>query len=241
MPAPPHDLAALAAWPEAFTRYFADHFAFRSRLVRWQARVRVGLLEHVPGARRDAWRRRLVVLRQRRRGRGLHRHARPFTATELERWRSTLQHTQDWLERRGIDYVFVLAPDKHWIYPDRMPAGFNRPVDPPRSISSSTTFAPFRPSTSSTRATGLAASASGERLYHLTDTHWNDRGAFVAYQQVMARIGPPLAPAARTPDDMEARVIPRSGFDLARMLGLGGVLVEEDLQLEPRGGRARRG
>ena len=39
---------------------------------------------------------------------------------------------------------------------------------------------------------------------------------------------------------MEARVIPRSGFDLARMLGLGRVLVEEDLQLEPHRGRRSR-
>ena len=48
MPASPRDLPALAAWPDAFTKYFADHFAFRSRLVRWQARVRVGLLETSP-------------------------------------------------------------------------------------------------------------------------------------------------------------------------------------------------
>ena len=33
----------------------------------------------------------------------------------------------------------------------------------------------------------MAESAAGERLYHLTDTHWNDRGAFVAYQQVMTQ------------------------------------------------------
>ena len=39
---------------------------------------------------------------------------------------------------------------------------------------------------------------------------------------------------------MEERVIPRTGFDLARMLGLGRVLVEEDMQLEPRGGRESR-
>ena len=48
MPASPRDLPALAAWPDAFTKYFADHCAFRSRLVRWQARVRVGLLETSP-------------------------------------------------------------------------------------------------------------------------------------------------------------------------------------------------
>jgi hypothetical protein len=57
---------------------------------------------------------------------------------------------------------------------------------------------------------------------------------------VMARIGPALELRARALEDMESHTVPRTGFDLARMLGLGSVLVEEDLQLEPRGGRRFR-
>ena len=95
--------------------------------------------------------------------------------------------------------MFVLAPDKHWIYPDRMPRGINRKINPPRfdqlvqhlRHSSTVNLVDIRD--------GLAAAASGERLYHLTDTHWNDRGAFIAYQQVMARIAPELALRARSP------------------------------------------
>src|SRR5688572_14655399 len=44
LPAWPHDRASLAEWPDAFTSYFADHFAFRSQLVRWQSRFRVEVL-----------------------------------------------------------------------------------------------------------------------------------------------------------------------------------------------------
>ena len=32
------DAASLRALPEQLTRYFEDHFAFRQRLVQWQAR-----------------------------------------------------------------------------------------------------------------------------------------------------------------------------------------------------------
>jgi hypothetical protein len=239
LPATPQDLASLAAWPEAFTKYFADHFALRSRLVRWQARVRVEVLGASPtpdvlvgdngwlfygtdGAVED------------------FTGSRPFTIPELEAWRLTLQHTQDWLERRGIAYVFVLAPDKHWIYPGRMPMGLNRRAGMARidqlvdylRLHSTVHVVDVREA--------MTESAASERLYHLTDTHWNDRGAFVAYQQVMRRIGPSLALRAHTLDDMESRVILRSGFDLARLVGLGGVLVEQDLQLEPRDGRRSR-
>jgi alginate O-acetyltransferase complex protein AlgJ len=238
-PSPPRDLASLAAWPEAFTKYYADRFAFRSRLVRWQARVRVGLLKASPTPDvllgRDRW---LFYAND-----GAvedYTGAKPFTAPELEQWRSTLQHTQDWLDERGIQYVFVLAPDKHWIYPERMPDGIHGRLSPTR-LDQLVDYL-RRHSTVNIVDTreDLAASASAQRLYHLTDTHWNDQGAFIAYRQVMAVIGPPLHLQARAPEDMEARVIPRSGFDLARMLGLGRVLVEEDLQLEPHRGRRSR-
>lgn len=238
-PAMPRSLAALADWPDAFTRSFADHFAFRASLVRWQASARVGLLRTSPAAD--------VMLGDR--GWLFYNSdgalqdvtgAQPFSADDLERWRSTLQHTQDWLERRGIDYVFVLAPDKHWIYPEHMPGGLNRQIHESRFDQLVAHLRRHSTVTLVDARDGLQASAGGERLYHRTDTHWNDHGAFVTYQQVMATIGPPLDLQARTPAEMESRTIPRTGFDLARMLGLGSVLVEEDLQLEPRGGRRSR-
>lgn len=239
LPELPHDLASLQAWPDAFTKYFADNFAFRSRLVRWQARVRVHVLRSSPtpdvllggmgwlfygndGAIED------------------FTGARPFTAEELRRWSDTLQHTQDWLARRGIAYVFVLAPDKHWIYPDEMPGGLNRAPVPSR-IDQLTAHLARHSTVRVVDVRGpLQAARASDRVYHRTDTHWNDLGAFVAYQEVMRAIGPLVGLRPRHRDELELRVIPRTGLDLARMLGLGRVWVEDDLQLEPAAGRRSR-
>jgi hypothetical protein len=53
------DAASLRALPEQLTRYFEDHFAFRARLVRWQAIVRLDVLGVSPSASvikgRDGW------------------------------------------------------------------------------------------------------------------------------------------------------------------------------------------
>ena len=53
------DAASLRALPEQLTRYFEDHFAFRVRLVRWQAIVRLHALGVSPSASvikgRDGW------------------------------------------------------------------------------------------------------------------------------------------------------------------------------------------
>jgi hypothetical protein len=86
----------------------------------------------------------------------------------------------------------------------------------------------------------LVDARAKDRLYHLNDTHWNDLGAFVAYRAVMDAIGPAVGIHGRKRQALELRVIPRTGFDLGRMLGLRRLLIEEDLQLEPIGGRRSR-
>ena len=79
-----------------------------------------------------------------------------------------------------------------------------------------------------------------ERIYHQTDTHWNNRGALVAYQQIISavRVRVPATPPAWTRDAFEPvdRVV--EALDLAAMMGLKRVLRETDLALVPR--RARR-
>jgi alginate O-acetyltransferase complex protein AlgJ len=237
-PVRPHDLASLAAWPEQFTKYFADHFAFRAHLVRWQARLRVGWLRSSPTPDvllgTEGW-----LFYGADGAVEEYTAARPFSARELDEWRDTLQHTQDWLDRRGIGYAFVVAPDKHWVYPEHMPGGLNR-----REGARVDQLLAHLRTRSTVRTVDvrdvLRAAARDERLYHRTDTHWNDLGAFLAYQQVMARVGPPLGLRPRTREQMELRIVGRDGMDLAGMLGLRRVTTEEDLQLEPMGGRVAR-
>ena len=234
-PALHFDRASLSAFPDGFTKYFEDNFAFRTRLVRWQAAIRLNALHVSPSP--------TVVAG----GNGFLFYAddgaiedyvdeKPFTREELESWRLTLQHTQDWLRGRGISYVFVIAPDKHAIYPELFPASVRRLHDESRMdalvaylrASSTVNVLDLRPA--------LMAARSRERLYHRTDTHWNDRGAFVGYQQIASRLG--LQPAPRSA--FETTDVRTAGRDLAGMLGLTDVLSEDDLRLTPRNGRRAR-
>jgi hypothetical protein len=81
----------------------------------------------------------------------------------------------------------------------------------------------------------LRAAKSGGRVYWRTDTHWNDRGAFVGYQAIMthlARSWPQLAPLGA--DAFEPHVRPVSGQDLAHVFGLPDVLTDQFEELRPR-------
>jgi len=88
----------------------------------------------------------------------------------------------------------------------------------------------------------LFGAKARERVYQKTDTHWNDRGAFAAYQQIIGAVRGrvPQTPPAWTRDDFDARETIVPGMDLAGMMGLTRVLTEDDLRLVPRRPRRAR-
>ncbi len=227
------DWAAMRAWPDAASRYFEDHFAFRSALVAWQAALRFQWLHVSPSTDvvvgRDGW-----LFYAGDGGEEDYVSAVPLTAAELEQWRLTLQHTYDWLKARGIPYVFVIAPDKYAIYPEYLPTSMRRVglesrTDQLVRYLARTTDVPvldLRPS--------LLAAKTVERLYHLTDTHWNDRGAYVAYNAILTALHQQsLAPLPRT--TFVARAARTPGMDLSAIMGLTTAMSEDDLQLRREG------
>jgi hypothetical protein len=238
-PAPemPDGWAALRGFPGAASRYFADHFGLRAPLVRWQAALRLRLL-HVSASPdvilgRDGW-----LFYAGDGGSEDIASSTPFTPQELETWRATLQHTYDWLQARGIAYVFVLAPDKHAVYPEELPNSVRRVGDETRTDTlvrylrehSTVPVLDLRPP--------LLDAKAHERVYHRTDTHWNDRGAYVAYAAIVEALRVAGPPAARDSFDAPSVVVP--GLDLAGMLGVTGATTEEDLPLRPRVPRRAR-
>jgi hypothetical protein len=233
------DAASLRALPEQLTRYFEDHFAFRQRLVRWQAIVRLQGLGVSPSPSvikgRDGW-----LFYADDEAMADYATAPPFADSELELWRQTLQETSDWLRGRKIAYVLVIAPDKHVIYPEYMPGTIRR-----KAVSRIDQLVSHLRQHSTVRVLdlrpALVAAKDRERLYHRTDTHWNDRGAFVGYQSIIDSLTGEV-PALRSPSRsaFESRVVRSAGLDLAGMLGLTEVLHEEDLVLVPRRPAAAR-
>ena len=237
-PRRPGTWAEWRAFPAAASRYFEDHFGLRARLVRWQARLRLRVFgvsaspDVIVG--RDGW-----LFYAGDGGAEDIVSATPFTPAELDTWRTTLEHTRDWMEARGITYVFVLAPDKHEVYPEMLPASIRRVGVETRS---DTLVAYLREHSTVPvldLRTVLSAAKTHERIYHRTDTHWNDRGAFAASEALLRLLAPRLGvPQERSGYTPRAVAVP--GLDLAGMLGIADGMTEEDLRLVPRVARRAR-
>ena len=101
-------------------------------------------------------------------------------------WARLLEERMATVERVGATWLFLVVPDKESVYPEHLPRrvrpSARRPIhdflDVARSVRAPVTYL----------LDDLeAAKATGE-LYSRTDTHWNDRGAYVAYRRLCSEL-----------------------------------------------------
>lgn len=229
----------LATWNDGVTAWFDDHFGFRSTLVRWYGESRLFWLGVSPSAAvivgRDGW-----FFYADDKAVEDYANVELMDDAALANWREAVLRARNWLQARQIGYVFTIAPDKHVLYGEAVPPTIARIHDMSRTDQLFVAL----------RDTGVAVDTrpelfeakQRERIYQKTDTHWNDRGALIAYQQIInaVRARVPSTPAAWTRHDFEAVERTTEGMDLAGMMGLTRVLRETDLALVPlRPRRAR--
>lgn len=108
-----------------------------------------------------------------------------MTEEELASAADALCAVRDTLGAKGVRMVFTVAPNKASIYPDGMPKRYERAAEEgnasrltellrERGVETVDLFAPLS-----------EAAARGEEVYYREDTHWNMKGAAIAYRTLM--------------------------------------------------------
>jgi hypothetical protein len=230
MPPVPRSVKSLIRFPRRVEAHWNDTFGFRPILIRWHSMAKMALGMN-PSRRVTVGKGGWLFLAD---STDYYRGTRPFTTSELEEWRRELEARHDWLAARGVPYLFVVAPEKESIYGEFMPDGLNR-VRPERRLDqlarhlarhSRVRLLDLRPA--------LSASARDQRIYHRTDTHWNDHGALVAAREVAAHLSEWLPEMRAQPAALQpSRAGMRPGGELAGLLGLQDRLLEHTVELMP--------
>lgn len=213
--------------------WFDDHFGLRSTLVKWYGMTRLFGFGQSPSSSvlkgLDGW-----FFYADDKAVEDYVSEDPLTSEAIANWRSALTRAERWLASRHVAYIFLIAPDKHFMYSDEMPPTLMRIGQMSRtdqfygSLLDTGFIVDVRPA--------LIAQRARERIYQKTDSHWNDRGALVAYQTIVnaVRVQQPAVAAPWPREDFDAVARDVEGKDLAAMMGLKRVLREEDLVLVPR-------
>lgn len=206
-------LAGLESW-------FDDHFGFRKKLVRLHNRWKAKLFGQSASADvlvgQDGW---LYFGR----GRMIDNHtgASLLSADDLRAWQALLESRRDWLAKRGIGYLFVVAPNKETVYPEHLPAWIARS----RNETKLSQFMAHMRAHSSVEVLDLSPvlieAKSTAPTYLMTDSHWNDFGAFVASRALVQALSRQLPGGldALPIDAFELRFADQAAGDLARTSG----------------------
>jgi alginate O-acetyltransferase complex protein AlgJ len=119
----------------------------------------------------------------------------------VEQWRLILEHRTAWLERRGVKYLFLVAPNAHSVYPEDLPDDV--PSAPERTV---------HQVLGAVERGGIArvvypleelVREREKPVFPKTGSHWTEYGAFLAYRSVIdvLRESVPVEPI--TLDDLE--------------------------------------
>ncbi len=216
-------------------QYFNDHFGFRKTLLRWEHKWKRSWFRESSVSEvmfgQDGW---LYLARG-----GMVDHMLgniSYSEKRLQDWRQVFQTRRDWCAARGIAYQLVIVPEKHSVYPEHLPEWIptTRQSDPIAQLVA------YLQTNSTVPVLNLREplrhAKTNAQTYDVTDTHWNDYGAFVGYEQLLlalARQKPELQPLPL--DAFEQRRSQQPGGDLAVMLGQEQTLMEpERIEFIPR-------
>lgn len=227
---------SLPRYAREFESYYNDAFGFRHDLIRWNNRLRLALFNEstVRGVRvgREGWLfyANEFVLED-------YEHMVLFKPEELQKIRRNMEARAAWLRQKGIQLYLLAVPEKSTIYPEYLPAVIHKVGSQSRLDQVLTCLAGCPGLTLIDTREALLRAKPRQRLYHRTDSHWNDYGAFIAYGELMdhvARQYPGIGKQKRTLDDYTVFVAQGEGGDLAGMLSLRDVIPEERITLTPR-------
>jgi len=103
---------------------------------------------------------------------------------ELESICEELKKAQDYFNAQDIEFFFVCAPNKSTIYPEYMPKRYNA-----YNVKSNITRLQEKMDDYGINYTDvredLIQAKEYEQLYHKDDSHWNNYGAVIAYENMM--------------------------------------------------------
>lgn len=132
----------------------------------------------------------------------------------IHRLTTTLSLMREGVEQAGGRFVFTIAPNKNTLYPEYMPA--YSVVDLPSNlerISERLAQSGYYTDLSTLRE------QSTEQLYHKRDSHWNNLGAYYAFDRLMQTAGQahtiPLGPVTWEKDwrgDLEDMIFPALSY-----------------------------
>lgn len=173
-------------FPPAYQDYFDSNFLFHDELVAsyYDFDVRLLKAQSFPGvlAGKEGW----LYLTDEDNITD-YQCVQPFNDQELTSLVENVRNLRSYYESQGILFLLIIAPNKESIYPEFLPDNIRRIGEHCRMDQAIDSLSSSGEDVLDLRDILFSKKASTQ-LYYKTDTHWNDKGAFLAYQAIIAKM-----------------------------------------------------
>ena len=223
IPGTPKSLKRLLLFPEDFESYYNDHFELRYNLLDIYKYSKYAIndpaVKKVVFGTEPGW----LFFNDIESNdvMGDYRNINQFTETELRKFVETLEERKQWLSEQGIEYMFVIAPSKHYVYPEYLPKKYYR--IPQDNIKKQLAEALEQtPDINYLDLTEIIIEGKKEQnMFLKNDTHWTDYAANLSHfalSQKLEIIFPNLIKSTKKPWSEFTRPLKHIG-DLAQING----------------------
>lgn len=222
----PNSLKALSEYPGKFNTYYSDQFGLRELFTKAYFKLvyQVGMQSAVDDVifGQDGW----LFLGSIKKGYqkfddpiGDVTNVDLYTKKELADFISSIVAIKNWLGNRGIEYIYVIAPNKHTIYFENLP----KYISKQNNKSSTDQVLEYLQKHTDVAVVDLRPPLLAEKkkhqVYFKYDTHWNQYGANAAQYEIMEKIKS-LFPGKIEPyllDQDQFKILTTNEGDLGRL------------------------
>ena len=225
LPQTPNSLQSFNEYPDALNNYFSDHFGFRDEYTKAFYNFSKNFNKQTPiddvTMGKEGW----MFLGSVKPG--YKRYGDPmgdvmnvnlFSQEALEAFAESKLNYKEYLSSKGIKYLFVIVPNKHTIYFDKLPDY----VTKQNSQSATDQLVTYLEKHTDVDVLDLRPYLQEGRkthqVYYKSDTHWNHYGANIAQYAILSKIKAILPDSNISPillSDDQFKILKRSNGDLA--------------------------
>ncbi|MCK5830110.1 MAG: hypothetical protein KAH20_07370 [Methylococcales bacterium] len=235
LPAIPKSAKTINEFPKEFNSYYSDHFGLREQLTSlyFSFIYKIGALNSIGDVTfgKDGWMflGNIKPVTQHYNdpiGDAINKNL--FSEQQLKDFALSIMAIKNWLKKRGIEYIYVIAPNKHTIYFEKLPTYIKKQNEQ----SATDQLVAYLEQHTDINVVDLRPALFKEKKNHQvffkTDSHWNFHGANAAQFEIMKKVSS-LFPKRIEPtflEDTQFHIKTRSNGDLAS-LTKAGIMTEE--------------
>jgi len=208
-----------------YEAYYDDHFGWRNHLINWGGHYRTKFFESSMHPElvmfgKDKW-----LFYNRMKGRIYRSYSRTNVLPEdgLKKVVNYWEENKKRYEKEGRKYFLAFWPNKHSIYPEYLPSTMKTQIkNTPSRVDQLLQY--MQKNNATVRLLDprpvLLEEKKDKLLYHKFDSHWNDYGAFLGYQQFFNTHKEALGMSPKTVQDFDIVWNDFNQGELIQMLGV---------------------